>query len=80
MDETTIPHAINSNEFPQLRIMAGGNRVNFKNKRFVSIGVMDSLGNTEWTDVTWDALWDALLDVGGLTFLGERIATLKARQ
>ena len=62
MDEVTIPHALSPTEFPQLRILAGGNRVNDDNERFASIGVLDSLGNTEWTEVTYDSLIDALVE------------------
>jgi hypothetical protein len=64
MDETTIKHAHNSSGFPQLRIMFNPEQVTGDGEGYVSIGVLDSLGNTEWTEATILALARAMDEIG----------------
>lgn len=75
--EITIQHALSKGGFPQLRIMADGNRVNDDSERYISVGVLDSLGNTEWTEVTLTGLADALIQTGVLDLLMLEIVDLR---
>jgi hypothetical protein len=62
--ETITEHALNSNGFPQLRILFNEEQTNDEGLKYASIGVLDSLGNTEWVEVTLESLFDALMKTG----------------
>lgn len=67
MAEIEIQNALNESGFPLLRIMTRGNSVTDDGERFISIGVLDSLGNTEWAEVTVDKFVRALLELDDVT-------------
>lgn len=62
--EATAQHALSPGGFPQLRILHNVNQVNPEGLPYASFGILDNLGNTEWTEVTIRDLFTLFLETG----------------